>query len=171
MKTKEKILVGAKQYLLAHGQAGFTIRAVALEAGVNKGLVHHYFGSKENLVLELIDYVAAFPFELLKQVIAEKTHDEVKEVIIELILKNTDLVNMIFEFLYFARHSEKIKDKLRLVAKERRELVATYFGIEDLQEKYTLNAGIFGIVFFSRLEEDIDIGLALNKFFHRFGVI
>jgi AcrR family transcriptional regulator len=171
MNTREKILVGAKQYLLAHGQAGFTIRAIALEAGVNKGLVHHYFGSKENLVLELIEYVAVAPFEQIKQMVQSNKQAAVKDEIISIFLKNTDLANMIFEFMYLAQHSEKVKEKLRKIAKERRDFVAGYFGIEDPQEKYTLNASIFGILFFSRLEDDIDIKVALNRLFKQFHII
>jgi len=55
MKTRDKIIKGAKDFLLREGQAGVTVRAIAAEAGVNPGLVHHYFGSKENLIIALID--------------------------------------------------------------------------------------------------------------------
>ena len=170
MNTREKILKGAKDYLLKHGQAGFTIRAIATEADVNKGLVHHYFGSKENLVLELIDYVAILPFEKIKEIISNGPKEEVKKAIVKIFLQNSELVNMAFEFMYFARHSDKIKEKLRNIARERREFLADYFGIKDSQEKYALNAAIFGIIAFSRVETSVDIEASMTKLFERFNV-
>lgn len=171
MKTREKILVGAKEYLLENGQAGFTIRSIADRAGVNKGLVHHYFGSKENLVLELIDYVADAPFKEIKRQAVNKTQEQVKEMISGILLGNTELVNMIFEFIYFARHSEKIKEKLRTVAKERREFIASCLEVDDPQIKYTLNAGVFGIILLSRIERDIDVKAALSLLFRQFNIM
>ncbi len=171
MKTKERILAGAKQYLLDHGQAGFTIRAIAKEADVNKGLVHHYFGSKENLVLELIDYVVEAPFVEMKKTMSGKSQEDVKNLILNLLRNNTDLVNMIFEFMYFAQHSERIKEKLRNIARERRDFIASCFGVDDPQKKYTLNSGVFGIIFFSRLETEIDIDAALTMLFRKFEIL
>lgn len=40
--------------LSAHGYAGATIAAVANEAGIAPGLVHHHFASKEDMLLSLL---------------------------------------------------------------------------------------------------------------------
>lgn len=40
--------------LASHGYSGATIAAVAVEAGVAPGLVHHHFESKEELLLALL---------------------------------------------------------------------------------------------------------------------
>lgn len=47
--TKAAILAAAREGFAAAGFGGTTIRAIAVEAGVDAALVHHYFGTKEDL--------------------------------------------------------------------------------------------------------------------------
>lgn len=47
--TKAAILAAARDAFAAAGFGGTTIRAVAADAGVDAALVHHYFGTKEDL--------------------------------------------------------------------------------------------------------------------------
>jgi AcrR family transcriptional regulator len=48
-QTEARILAAARQIFSGHGYDRTTIRAVASAAGVNPGLVMHYFGTKEQL--------------------------------------------------------------------------------------------------------------------------
>ena len=65
--TRAAILVAARHRFASAGFAGTTIRAVALDAGVDPALVHHYFGSKDDL------FVAALELPVdPRQVIAER---------------------------------------------------------------------------------------------------
>lgn len=47
--TREQILAAARELFAQHGFQATTMRVVATEAGVNAALVHHYFGTKEQL--------------------------------------------------------------------------------------------------------------------------
>jgi AcrR family transcriptional regulator len=47
--TRAAILAGARTLFAANGYAGTSVRAVAAAAGVDAALVHHYFGSKDDL--------------------------------------------------------------------------------------------------------------------------
>src|SRR3954452_13766228 len=47
--TREQILESARARFAEHGFAGTTIRAVAADAGVDPALVHHFYGSKDDL--------------------------------------------------------------------------------------------------------------------------
>jgi AcrR family transcriptional regulator len=49
------LLDAAEQMLLKEGYARITTRRVAAEAGVNHGLVHYYFGSMEELLLQVLE--------------------------------------------------------------------------------------------------------------------
>lgn len=53
--TRAVILAAARERFAATGYAGTTIRAVAAGAGVDAALVHHYFGSKEDLFLAALE--------------------------------------------------------------------------------------------------------------------
>jgi AcrR family transcriptional regulator len=54
-RTEARILDAATQIFLAAGYERTTIRAVASAAGVDAGLVMHYFGSKQALYRRVID--------------------------------------------------------------------------------------------------------------------
>ena len=53
--TRAAILTAARTRFAEHGFAGTTIRAVAGDAGVDAALVHHYFGTKDDLFLAALE--------------------------------------------------------------------------------------------------------------------
>jgi AcrR family transcriptional regulator len=56
----EQALLDAAERLLGEvGYAGITTRRLASEAGVNHGLVHYYFGSNENLLVQALERFTA----------------------------------------------------------------------------------------------------------------
>lgn len=54
-ETRQKILDAARASLLDVGYAGLSTRRVAEVAGVRVGHIHYHFGSKENLILSLLE--------------------------------------------------------------------------------------------------------------------
>jgi AcrR family transcriptional regulator len=57
--AEEALLDAAERLLVDVGYAGITTRRLAEEAGVNHGLVHYYFGSNENLLLQMLERFTA----------------------------------------------------------------------------------------------------------------
>ena len=53
--TKGQILAAARRVLTREGGAGLSTRTVAAEAGVNLSLIHYHFGSREGLLLAVLD--------------------------------------------------------------------------------------------------------------------
>jgi AcrR family transcriptional regulator len=53
--TRAAILAAARSAFADKGFAGTTIRGVAAEAGVDGALVHHYFGTKDDLFLAAME--------------------------------------------------------------------------------------------------------------------
>jgi AcrR family transcriptional regulator len=54
-ETREHILAAARNQFGEHGYDGATIRGIAAEAGVNPALVHHFFGSKEQVFVAALE--------------------------------------------------------------------------------------------------------------------
>lgn len=54
--SREDLLAAAERLVQSKGAAGLTIGALALEAGVSKGGVQTMFGTKEALVLDLVQH-------------------------------------------------------------------------------------------------------------------
>jgi AcrR family transcriptional regulator len=57
--AEEALFDAAERLLVEVGYAGITTRRLAEEAGVNHGLVHYYFGSNENLLLQMLERFTA----------------------------------------------------------------------------------------------------------------
>ena len=53
--TRAAILAAAREQFATAGFSGTTIRAVAAEAGVDAALVHHYFGTKDDLFVAALE--------------------------------------------------------------------------------------------------------------------
>ena len=53
--TAEAFLDAAERLLVEVGHAGITTRRLAAEAGANQGLVHYYFGSIDELLVEVLE--------------------------------------------------------------------------------------------------------------------
>ena len=53
--TRAAILVAARSLFAEQGFAGTSVRAIATAAGVDAALVHHYFGSKDDLFLAALE--------------------------------------------------------------------------------------------------------------------
>ena len=74
-RTEARILDAATQLFLTAGYERATIRAVASAAGVDPGLVMHYFGSKQELFRRVIDAapvpeVSGAPGQAAEQILA-----------------------------------------------------------------------------------------------------
>lgn len=68
--TRGAILAAARESFAHKGFAGTTIRAVAASAGVDAALVHHYFGSKDDLFLAALE-IPVDPRQVVPMVFAE----------------------------------------------------------------------------------------------------
>jgi AcrR family transcriptional regulator len=53
--AEKNLLDAAERLLVEVGHAGITTRRLAREARVNHGLVHYYFGSVENLLVQVLE--------------------------------------------------------------------------------------------------------------------
>jgi AcrR family transcriptional regulator len=54
-EATEALLDAAERMLVRDGYGAITTRRVAAEAGINHGLVHYYFGSMEELLLQVLE--------------------------------------------------------------------------------------------------------------------
>ena len=66
--TRAAVLVAARASFAEQGYRGTTIRAVASTAGVDPALVHHYFGTKDDLFLAAME-LPVDPREVIAHVI------------------------------------------------------------------------------------------------------
>ncbi len=65
-----RIVEAMRRSVARRGTAGSTFEHVAREAGVSRGLLHYYFGTKEQLLLEAVRRDCELRMELLEQQLA-----------------------------------------------------------------------------------------------------
>ena len=58
-ETAEAFLDAAERLLVTVGYGGITTRGLAAEAGANQGLVHYYFGSMDELLVQVLERFTA----------------------------------------------------------------------------------------------------------------
>ncbi|MGB3438515.1 MAG: TetR family transcriptional regulator [Actinophytocola sp.] len=83
-QTRADILAAARNQFGRRGYDGATIRGIAAEAGVNPALVHHFFGSKEQV------FVAALNLPVtpaaITEAITQGPRDQIGERVVRLFL-------------------------------------------------------------------------------------
>lgn len=67
--TREAILTAAREAFAERGYDGASIRSIATSAGVDPALVHHYFGTKEELFAATVNFPMN-PAEMVPRVLA-----------------------------------------------------------------------------------------------------
>jgi AcrR family transcriptional regulator len=97
-RTEARILDAATQIFFAAGYERTTIRAVASAAGVDAGLVMHYFGSKQELFRQVIDAapvpeVSGAPGQAAEQLLATLADRLANEPVASLTILRSMLTN------------------------------------------------------------------------------
>ena len=111
-----RIVEAMRTSVAARGIAGSTFDHVAGEAGVSRGLLHYYFGTKEQLLIEVVRREADVRTERLEQAIEAAGHAEA--VLDALVRSFEDWLGggpapvMIYEMLTLAQRNEEIAAEL-----------------------------------------------------------
>ncbi|MDA8019995.1 MAG: TetR/AcrR family transcriptional regulator [Thermoanaerobaculia bacterium] len=69
--TRQAILDAAQELFVCHGPAGTSLSAIAKKADVTKSLIHHHFGSKEELWLAVEEYRFRAYFDIQRKMLLE----------------------------------------------------------------------------------------------------
>jgi AcrR family transcriptional regulator len=123
---KAKRIVDAMRDSVARrGAAGSTFEHVAREAGVSRGLLHYYFGTKERLLVEVVRRDSELRIARLDQMLAEaRSVDDVLDALVssltDLIENEPDVFLLIFELFSAGRRNPEIQEEVgRLFASSR----------------------------------------------------
>ncbi len=101
----------------ARGAAASTFDQVAREAGVSRGLLHYYFGTKERLLVEVVRRECDLRLAGLDRALAgAQTADDLLDVLVrsleDLVARDPGLVALLFELFTSARRTPEIGAEL-----------------------------------------------------------
>jgi AcrR family transcriptional regulator len=119
-----RIVEAMRTSVASRGIAGSTFDAVAAEAGVSRGLLHYYFGTKERLLIEVVRREAEVRTERLEEAIEAAADAET--VLDALVRSFEDWLGdapapvMIYEMLTLAQRNEEIAAELAVLGRRTR---------------------------------------------------
>jgi AcrR family transcriptional regulator len=112
-----RIIEAMRESVGTRGAAGSTFDHVAREAGVSRGLLHYYFGSKEQLLVAVVRHDCEVRIEAMDERIARA--DTVDEIVTALVESLEEFIEgepgsqaVIYEMLSASRRSEDIRAEL-----------------------------------------------------------
>ncbi len=109
----QRIIEAMRRSVARRGTAGSTFDHVAREAGVSRGLLHYYFGTKEQLLVEAVKRDCELRMELLeRQLAGARTADAfiglMAENLQQVVREDPDFVTLMFELFTLSRRNEEI---------------------------------------------------------------
>jgi AcrR family transcriptional regulator len=126
----QRIVDAMRDSVARRGAAGSTFEHVAREAGVSRGLLHYYFGTKERLLVEVARRDAELRIARLDEMLAQaQTADGVLDVLVssltDLIDNDPGLLLLIFELFSAGRRNPDIQHEVGQLFESTRSHVTT----------------------------------------------
>jgi AcrR family transcriptional regulator len=134
----QRIVEAMRRSVARRGTAGSTFDHVSREAGVSRGLLHYYFGTKEQLLVEAVRRDCELRLELLeRQLSTAQTADDFIDLMAqnlqETVREDPDFVTLVFELFTLSRRNEDIAVEYAELMRRTREQVAAM--LADAQEQ------------------------------------
>jgi AcrR family transcriptional regulator len=124
----QRIIDAMRHSVAKRGTTGSTFDHVSREAGVSRGLLHYYFGTKEKLLVEAVKRDAELRIERLQEQLATaKTADAFIDLMAqnlqETISEDPDFVTLAFELFTLSQRNEEIAVEYRALMRRTRHQV------------------------------------------------
>lgn len=125
----QRIIEAMRRSVARRGTAGSTFDRVSREAGVSRGLLHYYFGTKEQLLVEAVRRDCELRIEVLeRQLAGARTAEDFIELMAEnlkaAVREDPDFLTLMFELFTLARRHEDIGSEFAALLQHSRRQVA-----------------------------------------------
>jgi AcrR family transcriptional regulator len=130
----QRIVEAMRRSVARRGTAGSTFDHVSREAGVSRGLLHYYFGTKEQLLVEAARRDCELRMELLEhQLAGAQTADDFIDLMAqnlqETVREDPEFVTLVFELFMLSRRNEDIATEYRGLMQRMRGQVAAMLAL------------------------------------------
>jgi AcrR family transcriptional regulator len=125
----QRIIDAMRRSVARRGTAGSTFEHVSREAGVSRGLLHYYFGTKEQLLVEAVRRDCELRLERLeRQLSTAKTAEDfiglMAKNLQDTVKEDPEFVTLVFELFTMSRRNEDIAVEYAGLMRRTREQVA-----------------------------------------------
>jgi len=141
----QRIVEAMRSSVGRRGVAGSTFDHVAREAGVSRGLLHYYFGTKERLLAEVVRRDC----EVRQRILAERlaaahSADEIVEGLVaeleQIVREDPAFIALVFELFTVSRHNEELAAAFADVLRQTRERLAAALAAKQEEGVLALRA-------------------------------
>jgi AcrR family transcriptional regulator len=141
----QRIVEAMRRSVARRGTAGSTFDHVSREAGVSRGLLHYYFGTKEQLLVEAVRRDCELRMELLERQLAKaQTADDFIDLMAqnlqETVHEEPDFVTLVFELFTLSRRNDDIAVEYAALMRRTREQVAGMLAMAQREGVLRLHA-------------------------------
>jgi AcrR family transcriptional regulator len=141
----QRIVDAMRSSVAQRGTAGSTFDHVSREAGVSRGLLHYYFGTKEQLLVEAARRDCELRMERLEEQLATaKTADDFIDLMAqnlqETVHEDPNLVTLLFELFTLSRRNEEIAREYAGLMRRTRDQVARMLSLAQREGILKLHA-------------------------------
>jgi len=168
-KTKERIIAAASKVLAEKGYEATTLREISREAQAAPGLVHYYFGGKDELLVEVLQAAGRRFHQRMEHLVQHAPGDRSLEEVLTQLRERVDLEPDVYRLRYesfsLGLHNTVIEPKVReRLAQRRNEIGSVMAKVLENSERTdgakrsSLDPTILGALLLSIFD-----GLALQK--------
>jgi AcrR family transcriptional regulator len=141
----QRIVEAMRSSVARRGTAGSTFDHVSREAGVSRGLLHYYFGTKEQLLVEAVRRDCELRMELLERRLAsaqsaEDYIDLMAQNLQETVHEEPEFVTLVFELFTLSRRNEDIAAEYAGLMQRMRGQVAAMLAVAQREGILRLHA-------------------------------
>lgn len=125
----QRIVEAMRHSVARRGTAGSTFETVSREAGVSRGLLHYYFGTKEKLLVEAVRHDCELRLQRLEgQLAGARTAESfvalMAQSLEQTIREEPDFVTLVFELFTLSRRNADIAIEFAALQRRMREHLA-----------------------------------------------
>jgi AcrR family transcriptional regulator len=125
----QRIVDAMRESVARRGAAGSTFDHVARDAGVSRGLLHYYFGTKERLLVEVVRRDTEIRLGILDRTLeGAHTADDLIDALVrsleQMVAEDPGYVTLVFELFTAARRNDEIATEVAELTRRTRRHVA-----------------------------------------------
>jgi AcrR family transcriptional regulator len=141
----ERIVDAMRASVAQRGAAASTFDHVAREAGVSRGLLHYYFGTKERLLAEVVRRDCDIRMQLLDEALAgARTATDIIDALVRslegMLREDPGFFTLLFELFTLSQRNEEIADEMAELGRRTREHVGELLGSAEREGVLKLGA-------------------------------
>ncbi len=168
-KTKERIIAAASKVLAEKGYDATTLREISREAQAAPGLVHYYFGGKDELLVEVLQATGRRFHQrmehLVQQVPADQSLEAFLTQLYERVGQESDVYRLRYESFSLGLHNPIIAPAVQERLAQRREEISSVIAtvMENMEKAGSAQRSSLDPTLLAALLLALFDGLALQK--------